>query len=180
RQGAHGAVELDRKLESLDVPLEVGDDLLARRVPVGVAREREAWQRAVAARREQDERVPAAAPRGAHAARGLEDHEPSALLRKEVPDREPGLAGADDGDLDAVTTLRPCSGLSAGLVHHPSGSRLEGRQTSRACTVRPFRWHYLACEPSGVRRYRNTDSSTTSPSGWRASRRRGIGGRARF
>ena len=98
-QRAHGRRELDRQLEMLRVPLEIGSDLVTGRVPVRVAGEREPRQRVVAARREQDERVPAIPPRGPDGVRGFEDHEPPLLLGQRTADRKPRLSGADYGDV---------------------------------------------------------------------------------
>ena len=101
-QRADRARERDRQLEVRGVPLEVGDDLVARRVSVRVAGEGEPRQRVVAARREEDERVPAAPPGGTDGVRGFDDHEPSALLGEKVPDGEAGLARADHDDVVAL------------------------------------------------------------------------------
>ena len=71
---AHGqdaAVELDRQLEVARVVVQVGDDLVAARVAVGVAGERQAGQAVVAHGREQPQRVPAAPPGGGRARRRL-------------------------------------------------------------------------------------------------------------
>jgi hypothetical protein len=79
-QPAHFAVELDGKLEGLRMALQVGDHLVARRVAIRVAREGKAWQRAVAARRKESQRVPALAPGRRNRIASLEDGEPQPLL----------------------------------------------------------------------------------------------------
>src|SRR6476619_5302569 len=68
-------------------------------MPVRVAGEREARQRVVPAGGEQDERVPAIAPRRADGVRRFEDHEAPLLLGERMADRKPRLPGADDGDV---------------------------------------------------------------------------------
>ena len=98
-QRAHRRRELDRQLELLRVPLEVGGDLVTGRVPVRVAGEREPRQRVVPARGEQDERVPAIPPRRPDGVRRLEDHEALLLLGQRMADRKPRLPGADYGDV---------------------------------------------------------------------------------
>jgi hypothetical protein len=95
----HAAVELNRQLEPSRVIGEVGHDVVAPRVAVGVAREVEPGQAVVAHGREQPQRVPAGSPRGGGYAGGFEDGEPAALLGEEVADGQAGLAAADDDDL---------------------------------------------------------------------------------
>ena len=101
-QRAHEAVELDREVEGRGVLLEVGDDVVAARIGVGIARERQAGKPGVPPRREEDERVPARAPGGPDRAGCLEDLEAAALAGEEVAQRQPGLAGADHGDVQAL------------------------------------------------------------------------------
>jgi hypothetical protein len=100
-QRPHPAAKPDGQVERPRVVLEVGHHLVAAGIAVGVAGERQAGKRVVAARREQDQRVPAIAPRRGDVLAGLEDHEPASGAREEVANRQPGLAGADDGNLDA-------------------------------------------------------------------------------
>ena len=97
--GLHAAVELDRQLEPSRVVGEVGDDVVAARVAVGVAGEVEPGQAVVAHGREQPQRVPSGSPGGGRFAGGFEDGEPAALLGEEVADGQAGLAAADDDDL---------------------------------------------------------------------------------
>ena len=97
--GLHAAVELDRQLEPSRVVGEVGDDVVAPRVAVGVAWEVEPGQAVVAHGREQPQRVPAAPPRRGRLAGRFEDGEPPALLGEVVADRQAGLAAADDDDV---------------------------------------------------------------------------------
>ena len=100
RQRPHRAVELDRELEGGRVLLEVCDHLVARRIAVGVTGEGKAGQAVVSARREENERVPAAAPGGADRIGALEDHEPPTLARQEVTDRKASLARADYDEVE--------------------------------------------------------------------------------
>ena len=104
-QRAHRAVELDRELELGRVPLEVGDHFIPRRVAVGVAGEGQAGQAAVAARREERERVPASPPSRTGRLVGLEDHERPPVLRQEATDCQSSLAGADDDRVEKA--IRP-------------------------------------------------------------------------
>ena len=90
RDDRTAAAELDRQIE---VPRVVGRGrrhLVAAGIAVGVAREGQAGKAVVAPRREQLERVPALAPRGADWLGGFEDHEVAALPREEVADRQAG------------------------------------------------------------------------------------------
>ena len=96
--GLHAAVELDRQLEPLRVVGEVGDDVVAPRVAVGVAWEVEPGQAVVAHGREQPQRVPAAPPRRGRLAGRFEDGEPTVLLGEVVADGQAGLTAADDDD----------------------------------------------------------------------------------
>ena len=104
-QRPHLAAEPDGQVERPRVLLEVGHHLVAAGVAVGLTGKRQAGKRVIAARREQDQRVPAPAPRGADRLARLQDHEPAAGAREEVADRQPGLAGADDDNLDAPAGL---------------------------------------------------------------------------
>src|SRR3954453_6715217 len=97
--GPHGpdaAVELDRQLEALRVVREVGDDVVAAGVAVGVAGKGQTRQAVVADRREQLQGVPAGPPCGGRFAGRLQDREPAALLSQEVADGQSCLATADD------------------------------------------------------------------------------------
>jgi hypothetical protein len=102
RQRPRDGAGLDRQRERRRVVLQVGDDLVPGRIPVGIAREVEPREGVVAARREEDERLPAVTPGRAHAVAGLENREPSALSCEVVADRETRLAAADHGDLQAL------------------------------------------------------------------------------
>jgi hypothetical protein len=104
---AHPAVELDRQLETTRVVRQVVRHLVARRIPVRVAREGETRERVVACRGEQSQRVPALAPRHRGLAGGLENREIAALLGQEVADGEACLAAADH---DYVAMLRDGAG----------------------------------------------------------------------
>ena len=55
RQPSDGAVQLNGQAERGRVLLEVGDDVVARRVSVGIPRERQSCEGRVAPRREEDE-----------------------------------------------------------------------------------------------------------------------------
>ncbi len=114
-QRTHGRRELHRQPELLDVLVEVGSDLVAGRVTLRVAGEGEPGQCVVAARGEQDERVPAIPPRGPDGVRLLEDDEPSLLLGQGMADREPRLSGADHGDVVShALHHNPCLAGTAG------------------------------------------------------------------
>ena len=102
RQGSNATIELDRKIEGGRVLLKVGDDLVAVRIAVSVTGQGQARKTVVATWGEQDQRVPAIAPCGSDRVGALEDHESAALLREEVADRQPRLAGADHGDIKTV------------------------------------------------------------------------------
>jgi hypothetical protein len=104
-QRPHPATKPDRQVERPRVLLEVGHHLVAAGVAVGLTGKRQAGKRVIAARREQDQRVPSIAPRGGDGLAGLEDHEPASGTCEEVADRQAGLAGADDGNLDAPAGL---------------------------------------------------------------------------
>ena len=125
------AVQLDRQLERLGVPLEVGDHLVARRVAVRVARKRKPRKRAVAAGREERQRIPALAPGRRDLAGALEDHEAAALAAEEVADRQPRLTSADDRDFHIIAQSRRCAGLARGTAHNLSASRYRTTQTRR-------------------------------------------------
>jgi hypothetical protein len=83
---------------------------------VRIAGKRQAGKGVVAARREQHERIPALAPGGGDGVARLEDREPSRRAGEEAPDRQAGLAGADDGDVETL-------------------ARIAGRPVHRACRV---------------------------------------------
>ena len=97
------AVQLDRKIELARIVGKVIRHLVPHRIPVRVAREREARKRVVAGRSEQFERVPALTPRRRGLSGGLKDREIATLLGEEVADGEACLAAADD---DYVAMLR--------------------------------------------------------------------------
>ena len=81
RRARERAVQLDRQIEGLGVALEVGGHLVAGRIAIGVAREGQARQRAVATGREELQRVPALAPgsrRSRRRARGSRSRGPAA------------------------------------------------------------------------------------------------------
>jgi hypothetical protein len=94
------AVELDRQLEGLGIALEVGDYLVPGRVALRVVREGKSRQSAVAARREERQRLPTLAPRGSDLGGAFEDDEATPLAPEEVPDGQARLARADDGDFN--------------------------------------------------------------------------------
>ena len=122
------AIELDRESEPLGVPFEVGDDLVAAGVAVGVSWEVEPGQGVVATRREQGQRVAALAPGGADPVTGLQSDEPQVLPLQVVREGEAGLAGADD---DHVVVGPP--GHRAANVHV-----VVGPPGQRAANVPPF------------------------------------------
>ena len=62
RDPTHGALKLDGKVELFRVALEIGDHIVTCGVAVRIAGEGESRQRAVTARREESQRVPALAP----------------------------------------------------------------------------------------------------------------------
>jgi hypothetical protein len=95
REASYRRVLLDWQLEPLRVLLEIGDHLVPRRIAVGVAGKRQAGQAAVAARREQGERLPPLSPGRGDRAR-FDDQEPPTLTSQEIRHGEAGLAGADD------------------------------------------------------------------------------------
>ena len=111
------AVQLHRKLVGRGIALEVGDHLVAGRVAVGVAGERQAWQRAVATRGEEGQRLPALAPSGSDLAGALEDQELPSLALEEMADRQAGLSGTDDHDSGVVGGLGRHAGIRPGLAH---------------------------------------------------------------
>ena len=96
-QLADAAAQLHRKVAG--VVGEIGDHLVARRVAVGLARERLAGEAVVARRREEPQRVPALPPRRGGCVGCLENGEAAAVSREVVADRKTGLAAADDDDL---------------------------------------------------------------------------------
>jgi hypothetical protein len=98
----HRAFELDRELEGGGVPLEIGDHFVARRVTVRFTREREPREAVIAAGREQNQRVPATAPSCSDRIGTVDDQEPPARARQEIADRNPGLAGPDHDDVEAL------------------------------------------------------------------------------
>jgi hypothetical protein len=100
--GADAAVVLDRQVEAAGVLGEVGDDLVAGGVVVGVAGEREPGEAVVARGGEERERVPALAPGCGGSFGGVKDGEAAALLGEVVADGEAGLAAADDDDVVMV------------------------------------------------------------------------------
>jgi hypothetical protein len=121
RQGPHGAAELDRQLERPRVLLQVADHLVAARVAVGVAGKCQSGKRVVAARREQDQRVPALTPRHTDGLTRLDDHEPPARAREEVAHRKAGLAGTNHDHVQPLWRIGsravPCVDGGFGCVH---------------------------------------------------------------
>jgi hypothetical protein len=100
-QRPHPTPELDRERERLCVLLEVGDDLVTGRVAVGLAGESQSREAVVPTRREQDQRIPAAAPSGADRIGAIEDHEPPTLASEEIPHRQARLARPDHRNIEA-------------------------------------------------------------------------------
>ena len=81
------AIQLDGQLEGLGMVLKVGDHLIACRVAVGITRERQARQRAVAPGREESQRFPALAPGRANRIGALEERKTASLAAEEVAHR---------------------------------------------------------------------------------------------
>ena len=130
------AAQLDRQVECLGVAIEVGDHLVSVRIAIGVARERNTGQRAVAPGGEERERLPALAPGRPDRLGTLEDHEAAALAAEEVAHRQPCLAGADDSDFHVVASSERCGGLARGTAHQSLGFPTSHEQNvMRACSI---------------------------------------------
>ena len=129
--GADLASELHGELEGLRVALEVGDHLVSAGIAVGVARELEAGKAVVAPRREERERVPAGAPRGADRVGGFEDDEAAALAVRAGspwsgrPGRRRSLLRRNDFEQACAESPRSCGLFAA--TGAPSHSHWAGR-----------------------------------------------------
>ena len=97
------AVELHGQVEVLRVARQVLDNLVAARIGVELAGEREPGQAVVAHRREQLQRVPPLAPLRCRSVGRLQNLEAAAVPGQEVPQGQPRLAAADHDDVVAVT-----------------------------------------------------------------------------
>ena len=95
------AVQLDRELERFGVTSQVGEYLIATWIAVGIARERQFGQTAVAPRSEESEGLPAPPPGSTNGVGTIENHERSPLALQKVANRETRLACSDDGDINA-------------------------------------------------------------------------------
>ena len=102
RHAVHVHAEPHRQLEAGRVRLEVVRHRLLRRVRVPWSGEAHPGEPVVPRRREQAQRVPAAAPGVADPIAGVEDHERQATTRELVADGESGLASAHDNRLDVL------------------------------------------------------------------------------
>jgi hypothetical protein len=125
------AVQLDRELERLRVALQVGDHLVTDGIALRIAGKRQAWKAAVAARREQRQRIPAVAPSGTDRIGRVHDHEPSTLLLEEVPDRESGLTRSNHHDLLIGDDLWCRVWFALGRSHLKAPFRLARSETRR-------------------------------------------------
>ena len=125
----HGAVELYRELEGRCVLLQILDDLVSLGIAVRIAGKLQSGKAVVAARREEQERVPASAPRSADRIGGLEDREVAASSRQEVPQSESRLARTYDGDLESIVRA------VFRLVRHVESSLPATLPTSADCLV---------------------------------------------
>ena len=81
---------------------QIGRNVVAAGIAVRIAGEGQARQAAVASRRKQLQRIPPRAPSGRRLLRRLEDRELATLPSQEIPDRETGLAAADDDHLQVI------------------------------------------------------------------------------
>ena len=99
--GAHGQLEPRR------VRLEVVGHLVLRGERVARPRKGHAGEPVEARRAEKTKRIPATAPRVADARRCVEDDEAKVPPGEVVARREPGLAAADDDDVEPLPGRRP-------------------------------------------------------------------------
>ena len=94
------------QLKSYHIGFEVvGHLVLGRKGPAG-RRKRHAVEAVVAGRREQAQRVPAAAPGIADPFVGFEDHEGDIVPLQMIADGQAGLAAADHHDVDTLRLRR--------------------------------------------------------------------------
>ncbi len=126
----HVAVELDRELEGFRIAFEIGDHVVACRIAVLLAGEGKLRKAAVAAGREERQRVPALAPRGGDGVGALEDDEAHTLTCEVVAHRQARLTRADDDDL-VVGGLRSRFRLACGVAHLLGPSRWLYGETHR-------------------------------------------------
>src|SRR5205823_10934485 len=85
-----------RQLEGGCIRLEIGGDLISRRVAVLLGRKVHAWEAAVLRRGEQREGVPPGPPHVADLRGGIQDDESKAPLLQVIADGQASLAPADD------------------------------------------------------------------------------------
>ena len=112
---------------------QIGGNVVAAWIAVGIAGERQARQAAVASRRKQLQRVPPRAPGARRLLPRLEDRELATLLSQEMPDRKTRLAAADDDHVQVMTQRGgPWCRLSFVRLSHRCSSRENRRRTDAA------------------------------------------------
>ena len=104
-----GAVQLDGEIELSRVAVEVGDHLVAGRLLIEVAGERQTRHRVVSAGCKQHQRIPSLCPRRSDLIGCVDDQEANTGLPKVVPQRQPGLTGTDHEHV--VAALRIAFGV---------------------------------------------------------------------
>ena len=127
----------NRQFEARGVGLEVVGHLVLGGERLGRGGEGHPRQPAEASGGEQAKRVPALAPGVADPLVRVEDHEADTTLRQVVPDREAGLAAADDNGLDTfrLTQVHPWHWPPG--YESPTGSERYERSVVRAIGSSP-------------------------------------------
>src|SRR5262245_7943436 len=90
------------------VALEIIGHLIFRRKRVASCGKWHPGKAVVSRRREESQRIPAAAPRVAHARMGVENEKRNAALRQVVAGAQSGLAASDHQGLDTLKGLCVC------------------------------------------------------------------------
>src|SRR5439155_14811962 len=121
------------QMDGRGIRLEICGDVIPRRVGVLVPRKVHPGKPAVLRRGEQRERVPSGSPYVADVWPAVQDHESKTKLTEVVPEGQPGLASADDHDVNRSLEL---SSHDATCLARPPEVSADPEAGSRRATLK--------------------------------------------